>query len=69
MDGRVLRHRLAEMRPGVPTVFMSGYPDRDQADARHGPLPGDKTIGKPFTSKGLLSTVRHALNNDAPDAS
>ncbi len=61
MNGRALSRRLIEMRPGLPTLFISGY----TADviAHHGVL--DEGIGfleKPFTQQGLLSRVRDVLD-------
>jgi len=67
MDGRTLRTKLAELRPGIPTVFMSGYPDRGGQEAAEEPLPGDCVISKPFRRAELLSTVRSALQSQAQD--
>lgn len=73
MNGAELAGRLQEMRPGLVTVFMSGYAESDlarrinQSSATH--------IQKPFTVHQLLSRVSEALQagaagfrrNDAPE--
>jgi CheY-like chemotaxis protein len=59
MNGAELAGRLQEMRPGLVTVFMSGYAESDlarrinQSSATH--------IQKPFTVHQLLSRVSEAL--------
>ena len=62
MSGRKLAERLAEMRPGLKTLFMSGYTD-------HALLPEDVTPGaeflqKPFTPDVLARRVRRILEAD-----
>jgi FixJ family two-component response regulator len=61
MGGRALREEVGKIRPGVPAVFMSGYPDRDGGGTPHDLLPGDFAIGKPFKRAGLLATIRETL--------
>ena len=71
MGGRDLRAQLAELRPGTPAVFMSGYPDRDRDEATLDPRPGDRVIGKPFTRSELLATLYAVLDGGGrprPDA-
>ena len=62
VSGRELGAQLAELRPGTPTVYMSGYPDRGRREPSLDPLPGDRVIGKPFKRSELLSMVRSALD-------
>jgi len=60
MSGRELSQRLAELRPGLRCVYMSGY----TADiiAPHGVLePGLHFIQKPFRSKALAECLAAAL--------
>ena len=61
MSGRELAHRLAEARPGLRCVYMSGY----TADvlAPNGHLePGVRFLAKPFTMGDLAVKVRAALD-------
>jgi two-component system, cell cycle sensor histidine kinase and response regulator CckA len=64
MSGATLAERIAEFRPGVPTLHMSGY--------SAGTLSADRIregevafIQKPFTAQALLDKV-HALLGSAP---
>jgi CheY-like chemotaxis protein len=60
MTGFELADRIGVLLPGVPVVFMSGYPD--------GALPGDvpappgPVIPKPFTPKSLARSIRATLD-------
>ena len=47
--------RILESRPGVRTLFVSGYP----ADGRWGPV----CIQKPYTPGELSAKVREALES------
>src|SRR2546428_8951229 len=59
MSGRELVHRLAEQRPEMRVLYMSGY--ADEAVAQHGVLdPGTAIIPKPLTTAGRA--------RQAPDA-
>jgi CheY-like chemotaxis protein len=61
MDGRELSDRLRALRPGLNTLFISGYPG-SIIDA-HGVLaPGVRFLPKPFTVRGLANAVRQALD-------
>src|SRR2546425_6974403 len=61
MSGRDLMHRLAEQRPEMRVLYMSGY--SDEAVERHGVLdPGTAVIQKPFTPAGLARKVREVLD-------
>jgi CheY-like chemotaxis protein len=60
MGGRDLARGLAPGRPGMKTLYMSGY--TDDAIVRHGVLePGIAFLGKPFTSAALARKVRDVL--------
>jgi CheY-like chemotaxis protein len=61
MNGKELAEQVAVLRPGIKTLFMSGY----TADviARHGALEQDVPfIEKPFCKADLLATVRQVLD-------
>jgi two-component system, cell cycle sensor histidine kinase and response regulator CckA len=58
-NGPELASNFAELRPGVPVLFMSGYTDRtvrlqDEIDAAH-------FIQKPFTPSALAAKLREAI--------
>lgn len=64
MSGRLLAETLAQSRPALPVVYISGYPDSDprrqQADGASAYF-----LPKPFTAEQLLAMVRQALD-DSP---
>ncbi|MCW5971283.1 MAG: response regulator [Blastocatellales bacterium] len=61
MNGRALADRLLEMRPGMKTLFMSGY--AESSIVRHGVLgPGTEFIHKPFQPHALARKVRGVLD-------
>jgi FixJ family two-component response regulator len=58
-DGFELLRRVGEMRPGLPAILITGYPDRLQrATAGGGNDPPIFT--KPFQGEQLLEAVRNA---------
>jgi PAS domain S-box-containing protein len=62
MDGRQLARKISEVKPGVRTLFMSGY----TADviAEHGVLDQNVAfIAKPFTRDDLARKVQSVLAN------
>ncbi len=62
MSGSALASQLKAERPGIKTVFMSGY--TDDAIVRHGVLDSDVAfLQKPFTVDGLTRKVREALKS------
>jgi len=61
MNGIELAERLTERAPGLPVLFMSGYPDDEIL--RRGTLPAGRTfVQKPITPDGLATAVRDALD-------
>jgi CheY-like chemotaxis protein len=63
MSGMDLIARVHEVRPGLPVLYMSGYPQ--DVIAHQGLVTGEvHLLEKPFTQKGLLRAVREALVHD-----
>jgi two-component system cell cycle sensor histidine kinase/response regulator CckA len=61
MSGKALAEQLARSRPGLKTLFMSGY--TDNAIAHHGVLdPGVAFLQKPFGPRELARKVRAVLD-------
>ena len=50
MDGPELVRQLKESYQGVPTLFMSGFVNRDD-------LPADSILGKPFNQEQLINAI------------
>mgnify|MGYP001564370403 CR=1 FL=1 len=68
MSGRELAERLAGDRPGIKTLFMSGY--TDDTIVRHGVLQAETAfITKPFTFDALLHKVRATLGGEQKEHS
>jgi len=64
MSGRELAGRLAQTRPGMRVLYMSGY--TDDTIVRHGLLEGKVAlVNKPFTSTVLLRKIRQVLDSQA----
>jgi PAS domain S-box-containing protein len=64
MNGRELARRLHELRPGLATLFMSGY--APGAIVHQGVLdPGVAFIGKPLRPADLTRKVREVLDEGA----
>lgn len=59
-SGRELARTLRGSRPGLPTIYVSGYPENDvmQRD-----LPAEESfyLPKPFSVQALMSAVRRVL--------
>ena len=61
ISGREMADRIAEIRPEIKVLYMSGY--TDNATIHHGVLGGGmKFIQKPFTVEGLARKVREVLD-------
>jgi PAS domain S-box-containing protein len=59
-SGPDLTRRLAQQRPGLKVIYMSGY--TEEAIIRHGiPSPGITFLHKPFTSETLGRKIHEAL--------
>jgi PAS domain S-box-containing protein len=64
LSGRELVERLAAVRPGLPSLFMSGY--TQEIVDNHGVLrSGLSFLQKPFTPQALLMKVRELLDGHA----
>ena len=61
MDGHALGLRLAELRPNLPVIFMSGFA-KDDLVHRGALDAGSMLLHKPFTQAALGVSVREALN-------
>ena len=63
MKGHEVARRLAEVRPGLRTLFMSGY--TENAIVHHGRLDdGVQLIGKPFSRQQLARKVAEMLGTN-----
>ncbi|MFZ2653904.1 MAG: PAS domain S-box protein [Victivallales bacterium] len=61
MSGRDLKEKISSMRPGIKSLFMSGY--TSDIIANKGVLDkGIHFIQKPFTAEGLSTKLREALS-------
>jgi signal transduction histidine kinase/ActR/RegA family two-component response regulator len=70
MTGLQLAEETRRLRPELPTLFMSGYPDLADPTGSHIPRGAD-LLCKPFTSDALARAVRQALDRSrvvAPSA-
>ena len=64
MKGSEAARRLAELRPGLRVLFMSGY--TENAIVHHGRLDdGVQLIGKPFQREHLARRVAEVLRRPA----
>ena len=61
--GAEFARRVAEWRPDLPFIFMSGY--TEDVVARSGAVTTGSFLQKPFTSAELATTVREALERSA----
>ncbi|HJR16131.1 MAG TPA: response regulator, partial [Gemmatimonadales bacterium] len=68
LGGRELARRLADIRPGLPVIFMSGYTDDDLT--RRGLLEaGAPYLEKPFSPQALARMVTDVLSSQTPPRS
>jgi DNA-binding response OmpR family regulator len=64
-SGKDLARRLAQVRPAVRVLFMSGYTDQDIV--HHGVLDSSVAfIQKPFTPRALAHRIRALLDEARP---
>ncbi len=64
MSGRDLSEQLAQTRPGMKVLYMSGY--TNDTIVRHGVLEAQVAfLNKPFTAAALLRRVREVLDSQA----
>jgi PAS domain S-box-containing protein len=62
MGGRIVAERMAALKPGIKTVFTSGY--TDDAVVRHGILESETHfLQKPYTPGAVTQKVREALDS------
>lgn len=60
LDGRALAGRVAQMRPGIRILFISGY--TEDAEVQSGRLPaGTAFLPKPFPHSALVDAVNRLL--------
>ena len=65
MGGPALAEALAERRPELPVLYVSGY--ADDAIARHGlDLTQLRLLHKPFTLATLAGAIRETLGASSP---
>jgi PAS domain S-box-containing protein len=65
MGGQELAEKIADLRPGIPILFISGYTDGEIL--RRGLLEPDAAfLPKPFTADTLVRTVRDLLEGPTP---
>jgi CheY-like chemotaxis protein len=61
MNGREVYERMAQLRPDLKVLYMSGY--TQSAIVHRGVLePGTAFVQKPFTIPGFLERVREVLD-------
>jgi signal transduction histidine kinase len=60
MNGKALANRVEKLRPGTKVLFMSGYPNDEQAFL---PDCNLSYLQKPFTPGDLVAKVREILDN------
>jgi len=61
-DGPTMARRIAQDRPGLPVLFMTGYPPETLRAL--GMLPtGEPPIMKPFPTQALVKKIREALES------
>ena len=67
MDGFELVERMRKIRPGLPILYMSAYPER--AELRPEQTRNVPFVPKPFTSLTLVGKIRETLNTLRSQAS
>ena len=64
LSGRVVRRAIAERYPGVPVLYVSGYPG-DEIEGRGWQDDGAPFLQKPFTSGELVRRSGELLDDAA----
>jgi len=62
MGGLALARVVAETRPDLPTLFLSGYPD-DALDFEREPVKHRRFLQKPFTQRDLMQALESLLES------
>ncbi len=62
MDGPSLVTRVRTETPGLPAVFISGYPGAADPSEREIPLPEGRFLRKPFPASELIQAIRDSLD-------
>lgn len=62
LSGRAFADRFSALYPGIPVLFVSGYPDDEIL--RRGPLaPRTAFLAKPFTPERLVCAVGSMISD------
>jgi len=65
MNGRQLAEMARQLRPGLKTLFITGYAEGAASRARFLD-PGMDLIAKPFTFDALAAKIRRMIDSEAP---
>jgi two-component system cell cycle sensor histidine kinase/response regulator CckA len=65
--GRQLADRLRALRPALPVLFVSGYPD-ERISGTGVLAPGERFLQKPYTPEALLRAISQALDGEPDEA-
>ena len=64
MNGAEVAREAQARRPGIPTLFVTGYADLDAIRS----VGEDRIVAKPFQRERLLQAIHHVLGHAASDA-
>src|SRR4029450_4852892 len=62
-DGRTLGRLIGERHPGLPVLYVSGYPEHDMFHRGSPSPPLAPFLQKPFTQVALVAMVRLLLGS------
>jgi two-component system cell cycle sensor histidine kinase/response regulator CckA len=62
MDGPTMVEQVRAEAPGLPVVFISGYPGAADPSERETPLPDALFLRKPFAASELITAIRASLD-------
>ena len=65
MNGTDVAKEIRRLRPELPIIFMTGFPEHREFLAAQGQI----VLRKPFTSLALTQKIREALNQPAASSS